>query len=286
MEHCVTGKSSPALSVVSISYKDPLGLKRTYESIARLNLHQADWEWVVIDSSPEMNEDILKEATTELARNGVSVQRVIQRPEGIYSAMNDGIRAASGKVLWFLNGGDTCADVGAVSELVDRLLSDSNASWLIASVNREKDGALQYAWHVHGTERNAILGYNRICHQGVLYKSDVFQTIGGYRTDLRQASDYDHLIRIVVAQLKAIRSHKVIANFDVSGLGSQRYRDGFEEMAKVFASYRSSFTSVEYFRGLISFRVFFFFTVMIKEFGHIPVFQPLKPLWLRIKALL
>ncbi len=281
-----SGSPTPQLSIITISYKDPSGLRSTLKSISSLSLGAGLWEWVIVDSSPELNEVVVNEAQTILPKDKVVIRRIEKEPRGIYSAMNDGIAAASGRVLWFLNGGDTCADALAVSRLTKELDANTSAEWLVAGVNREKDGVVQYSWTVQGSVREALLGYNRVCHQGVLYKTTAFQKVGNYRTDLKQASDYDHLLRMVVAGLPELRSQTVIANFDVSGLGAQRYRDGFREMAAVFRQIKSQMSFSEYVRGVSKFYLFYFLVIVLKELGHLKVFQPFKPIWLRLKKMI
>lgn len=89
----------PLLSIVTINYNDEFGLKNTYKSIK--NQINSDLEWILIDGgSTDNSKDFL-----------VSVCKDFdywhsKKDNGIYNAMNIGIKKSRGKFIWFVNSGD------------------------------------------------------------------------------------------------------------------------------------------------------------------------------------
>lgn len=88
------------LSIISPALNDLSRLLDTYNSIAA-QIHPP-LEWVVIDGG---STDGTIEWLSELC-SPITVKWITERDQGIYDAMNKGIRIATGEFLLFLNSGD------------------------------------------------------------------------------------------------------------------------------------------------------------------------------------
>lgn len=90
------------LSIVTVCYNEK-DIGRTCESIVSQSCQ--DFEWIVVDGgSTDGSLEIIKHYKER-------IDILISEPDnGIYDAMNKGIRLAKGKWINFMNGGDTFAD--------------------------------------------------------------------------------------------------------------------------------------------------------------------------------
>lgn len=92
------------LSIVTVSYNDLDGLKRTFASI-RCLLDSPEFEWIVSDGGSG-------KGVQEWLANGYATRWRSGPDKGIYDAMNLGAELATGTHLIFLNSGDEAIEDG------------------------------------------------------------------------------------------------------------------------------------------------------------------------------
>ena len=113
------------LSIITITYNAEQFLERTIQSI----LAQTDqnFEYIIVDGKSK--DGTLRIASTYKNR----VNQLISEPdEGLYDAMNKGLKLATGDFVWFMNAGDEINDketvsriAQSVSEQIDVLYGDT-----------------------------------------------------------------------------------------------------------------------------------------------------------------
>jgi glycosyltransferase involved in cell wall biosynthesis len=93
----------PLLSIITVVYNDAVNLSKTIDSIRSQTF--SDYELIVIDGeSSDMTLDVIM-------NNEHRIDYWISEPDnGIYDAMNKGIRIARGEYIEFLNAGDSFID--------------------------------------------------------------------------------------------------------------------------------------------------------------------------------
>lgn len=104
------------LSIITINLNNAAGLKRTMDAIsAELS---ADMEWIIIDGgSSDGSQEIIKSFSRQIAH------WTSEPDNGIYDAMNKGVKAAQGEWVWFMNSGDLPVP-GMIKKLLSEDLSD------------------------------------------------------------------------------------------------------------------------------------------------------------------
>ena len=96
-------KEQIKLSIITVNLNNACGLKETAQSIGRLTYKY--YEWLIIDGAS--NDDSLQVIK---GFNHLITKLVSEPDNGIYNAMNKGVRLASGNMLLFMNSGDIFAD--------------------------------------------------------------------------------------------------------------------------------------------------------------------------------
>ncbi len=100
------------LSIITINRNNAEGLKKTLESVASQTCR--DFEHIIIDgASTDCSVDVIKDYVASPAGKNVSYW-VSEPDSGVYSAMNKGIKKASGDYCQILNSGDWLFDVDTV----------------------------------------------------------------------------------------------------------------------------------------------------------------------------
>lgn len=88
----------PQFTIITVTYNDMRGLVSTSDSIMTQVYH--DLEWIVIDGNSI-------DGTKEFISKSLLISKWIsEKDNGIYDAMNKGIKLARGKYIVFLNAGD------------------------------------------------------------------------------------------------------------------------------------------------------------------------------------
>lgn len=268
------------LSVITVTYNDPEGLQATCDSLLMLQetLKGVGWEWehLIVDSSPERNARILD----ELKAREWPLRYFSQEPRGIYAAMNLGISEATGDWFYLLNSGDRLLDSSALARILARLDGEPEVDLAIAGVERWRNGRLLYPVPPPKSFQRGLLGFNQICHQGMIYRKDSFHRMGDFRTDLKLASDYEHHLRYYLARAKVLLLPEVLAAFDSSGASANQWREAVAEFRKVGNEILPRLTLRERLEYRVRFEKDLLTISLIKWVAGSGLRSRLQPLWL------
>lgn len=103
-------------SIITINYNNRDGLKRTIESIT--NQSFIDYEYIIIDGgSTDGSVDIIK------SYHRISYW-ISEKDNGIYHAMNKGVKVSHGDYLLFINSGDMLYDKNVLENALPYLKAD------------------------------------------------------------------------------------------------------------------------------------------------------------------
>lgn len=187
----------------------------------------------MVDSSPEVSSAVLAGLPA-----GWPLKHVVAPAKGIYAAMNTGIEAAKGEVLWFLNGGDLLKDPASFNKSLEELLSSPELDMICAACDFAKHGVVQYPKLPRETMLESLLYRNLLSHQAVLYKRYVMDRVGLFHTEFRISADYEHYLRCYADGMRAkcIKDRWVIC--DRTGASSVKWVDSLKEAARASNSIR------------------------------------------------
>lgn len=182
----------PTVSVITIC-RNAVGLiEPTMTSV--LEQTYGHIEYLIVDGGST-------DATVELAR-AVSARfpertvHITSEPDrGIADAMNKGVRRAHGELVVHLHAGDRFTDAEALERVVD---SHTRNGWrwgVAGSVVVNDEGAGEHVYRPCSDVRT-LLRKNCIPHQSTFLVRDIFAHHGLFRTDFKQAMDYEFWLRI------------------------------------------------------------------------------------------
>ena len=201
----VTSPGAVQLSIVTVTFRDDDGLRRTLESLAFLG--DISREVIVVDGASEP-------ATKALVESLAPDATIVQEPDdGPYDAMNKGALLAKGQWIWFLNSGDTVA-LGVTAELLQELF-DSAGDAVIVAKALQPSGA---QWPADSSVTMA--GYLSPCHQAILTPRLLLPR-PAFDCRLRLAADYDAFLRCA-RNSNVHFSDDAICTYEGGGMSSQR----------------------------------------------------------------
>lgn len=150
-------------------------------------------EHIVIDGgSTDSTLDILQEYRHSIAH------LTSEPDDGIYSAMNKGICAATGEVVFFLNSDDRFADNEVLDDVARNFSSNTSLEFLYGNIIWDLDGRLVAHKQPEMITRE-FLARKTIIHQTIFAKRSLFQKTGLFSEELRIVADYEWILKVFLA---------------------------------------------------------------------------------------
>lgn len=217
------------ISVVTISFRDPDGLRKTVDSV-RAQQCAVPIEHVVLDggSGPEVEQYL------ESIGAGLQYWRS-ERDNGRYDAMNRGIAQTTGDIVWLMHSGDCFSDPGALQYVVENL-SDPRDQWGYAKVRRVgADGVDLGEWGFMPFDlHDFTIGKAPIPHQGSFVGADFAKQLGPYDEEFGLAADQLYLMRAALTK-PPVTFDRVVCDFDTTGAGTVRpIKESFADLRRAW----------------------------------------------------
>lgn len=242
-------------SIITITYNAGAFLPRTVESV--LSQHYRDIEHIIIDgastdSTLSVAQDYMQRSYA--AQNGHEVRIVSEPDNGLYDAMNKGLRQASGDYICFLNAGDFFPNANVLDTIVSRSLTGKSRQQLPAVIYGDTDivdNDGNFLRHRRlAPPRNLTWRSFRkgmlVCHQAFYARLDIARTVP-YDTRYRYSADVDWCIRVMKeaermgAGLAYVDS--VVVNYTQEGQTTKHHRDSLKERYRVMQCHYGAFTT-------------------------------------------
>jgi glycosyltransferase involved in cell wall biosynthesis len=243
------------LSIITINYNNAEGLRKTLASVASQTYPNI--EHIIVDgASTDGSVDVIREyvkASPQPSPEGKG-RHIIWSSEpdnGIYDAMNRGIRKATGEYVQILNSGDLLAALDVTARMMNALIEASpksspegkdlhdadNSSLLLGRagvgffpaifygnmlksydgktiINRDTCGGKMY------TPESFLYFYKGTLNHDCAYiRRDLFEKYGLYNEDMKICSDWEWYVRaIVLGGEKPIYTNIDVTIFDMNGV--------------------------------------------------------------------
>lgn len=222
----------PTVSVVTITFKDLDGLRRTVDSV-RGQRYSGRIDHIVIDGGS--GDDVV--AYLERAEPGFSHWQS-ESDGGRYDAMNIGTAHATGDLVWFMHSGDSFSDPGAIADVVEQVARRGPIRdlWGYAKANRvTPDGRSLGEWgSMPFDARKFMMGRQPIPHQASFFGSSLLSRLGDYDLDFGIAADQVYIYRAAMLT-SPVTVDRVVCNFDTGGAGSERpLRENYSDLRRLW----------------------------------------------------
>ncbi|ORV64769.1 glycosyltransferase [Mycobacterium europaeum] len=207
---------APTVSVITISFKDLEGLKRTVDSV-RAQRYEARIEHIVIDGGS--GDDVVE----FLSGCEPGFAHWQSEPDGgRYDAMNQGIAHASGDLLWFMHSGDCFSDPDAVAQAVEAIAEQGPAREVWGFGMDNLVGLGRVRGPIPFSLRKFLAGLQVVPHQASFFGSSLVRELGGYDLDFGVAADQEFILRAALLR-PPITIRRVLCDFDTTGVGTNRH---------------------------------------------------------------
>lgn len=191
-EHIKTWQDSPLVSIIMPVYNPPLELLKQAIDSVRLQLY-TKWELCIADDAS--SDPLVRSYLQSLGENDNRIKVVYRTENGhISRASNSALATATGQYIALMDNDDLLPEHALY--WVARTIIENPDAGLIYSDEDKIDTLGERSSPYFKSDWNQFLfrSQNMICHLGV-YRRDLVDEVGGFRTGYEGAQDYDLALR-------------------------------------------------------------------------------------------
>jgi glycosyltransferase involved in cell wall biosynthesis len=247
------------VSIITVSYNSVRTISETIKSV--LAQTYPDIEYIIIDGSST-------DGTIELINSfGKSISKFITEPDnGIYDAINKGIRLATGNIVGILNSDDFFYN----NNVIERIVGSFKGNEIDAVYGDAQfvDPIITSKIVRHYSSKNfnpSKFKYGFMpAHPSFYVKKDLFEKLGYYKMDYKIAADFELLIRFLyINQIKYIYLEIPFVSMRMGGISNKSIISKYVLNKEITRACKENGIQTNYF-----FLYFKYFIKIFEFFGH------------------
>lgn len=202
------------LTICTVCYNSGKTIERCIKSVVSQLTDEV--EYLIIDGKSSDNTiDIIKKYSKDL-------KYVSEKDNGIYDAMNKGIKMATGKYILFMNSDDYFND-GAIKVILQSIKSNKDcyygdANYIIE--NKYGKYIKKYVGCPDGKIEH-VVGGPQWSHQSFLVKVDRLKQIGYFDEQFKIIADWDSMVALYKLGCSFEHIDYIISDFTIGGTSSK-----------------------------------------------------------------
>jgi glycosyltransferase involved in cell wall biosynthesis len=216
------------ISILTATYNSEKTLRDTIESVLRQSCR--DFEYILIDGGSKDNTvDIIKEYEPKFEGR----LRYVSEPDnGIYDAMNKGIRMATGDVVGILNSDDFYTSDDALQKIADAFEhNDIDATYGDIHFVNDDDLTKMVRYYSSAVFKRSFMRFGLMpAHPSFYCKREVYEKYGAFDISYRIAADFENLLRLIfIYRIKTLYIPKDFVTMRTGGASTA----GFDSRKKI-----------------------------------------------------
>lgn len=240
------------ITVITITYNAEAVFARTAESVLRQSYPHV--EHLIIDGASgdkTLSMAYAYKMRSDEQQNGHEVLLTSEPDEGIYDAMNKGLKQATGDYLVFMNAGDSFHDELVLQRIADMATGDPMPAVIYGDTDVvDEEGQFLYHRRLSPPKiltwrsfRHGML----VCHQAFYARADIAGSVP-YDRRYRYSADVDWCIRVMKEaekrRLPLKNAEAVVADYLEEGQTTLHHRDSLKERFDVMRRHYGLFSTV------------------------------------------
>jgi glycosyltransferase involved in cell wall biosynthesis len=243
---------SVTISIITVVYNGSKYLEATINSVIKQKSN--DFEYIIVDGGST-------DGTVELiVKNEKHISQWVSEPDnGLYDAMNKGLKMASGDFVWFINAGDEINDANTL-KLILKKASEQNADLLYGEAMIIGEGGSEIGMRRKSApEKLNWKSFKRgmvVCHQSFIPKRAIAPL---YDLKYKYSSDIDWEIKCLKKAKSIVNTKLVLSRFLDNGQSKRTIIPSIKERFRIMVKYYGLLSSVlNHIPIILRFFVFYF----------------------------
>lgn len=205
MRYSLIKNKNMKLSIITVCYNNKTGLEKTLRSVGRQTCK--DFEYIVIDgASTDGSVDLLKQYSA------IIDYKVSEKDNGIYNAMNKGIKYAHGEYCLFLNSGDILYEDNTIKKVLPTLGQADFISGDTIGIDDKK------MWKAPLHITTYLMAIYSLSHQSTFIRTSLLKN-RPYREDLKIVADWEQMFYEIIIKDKIYqRLNIIVCGFECGGV--------------------------------------------------------------------
>lgn len=186
------------ISIITVTYNSSKTIKDTLESV--LNQTYKNIEYIVVDGqSKDDTVEIIKSYEIKFKEKGIEFKWISEKDDGLYDAMNKGIKIATGEYFGILNSDDFYCD-NFIIEKVVKTLEKNKTDSLYANlyyVDAKDTNKIIRNWKSQRFKDNLFKNGWHPAHPTFFVKKEIYEKYGIFNLNYKIAADYEIMLRFL-----------------------------------------------------------------------------------------
>lgn len=227
-------ESTPIFSIITVTFNAESTIEATMRSVKQQTFRPI--EHIIIDGASKDNTLYIinkyKDENTKV---------ISESDQGLYDAMNKGIRMATGTYLCFLNAGDTFHEQDALAKMVNGagLMANEKLPAILYGQTAIVDAERHFLRMRHHTAPEVLTWKSfqqgmLVCHQAFFVKRTLADP---YDLQYKYSSDYDWCIRMMKKADVISNTHLILIDYLDEGMTTRHHRASLIERLRIMAKH-------------------------------------------------
>lgn len=186
------------ISIITVCFNSSKTIPDTIESV--LKQTYTDIEYILVDGNSRDNTmEIIKKYEADFFNKGMNYRYISEKDNGIYDAINKGIKMATGDIIGILNSDDYYYDNNVICDIVKKFDNKSIDCVYgnIIYVDPNKNNKISRRWESEDFKKGLFEKSWTPAHPTFYCKKELYENYGFYRTDFKIAADVELMYRFL-----------------------------------------------------------------------------------------
>ena len=206
--------ADPTVSIITVTYNSEKTLRHTIESVLAQTYAKIEY-WIIDGASSDHTVEIAESYRAELEAKGIRYHILSEPDNGIYDAMNKGIRHATGEIIGIINS-DDWYELDAVQTAVETF-QNTGCDLMYANIRMYKADGSSFVKKARTRKFQTSRDWNHpttfVCAE--CYKKYPFRKLGIH-------DDYGFFLQMRKQGKKIVTVDRVLADFHMGGASNHK----------------------------------------------------------------